>query len=512
MLLVLDNFEHLLAGADLVSELLDAAPGIRVLVTSRAPLRLAGEQEYPLGPMSVPMFGPGAPTDPTGFDSLTLFAERARAIDPHFALTPENCRLVAEIATRVDGLPLGIELAAARLRLFTVGQLARRLDDNLGALAEGPLDAPARQRRLTAAVAWSHDLLNSSEQALFRRLGVFRGGFTLEAAESAGAGEPVTDVLAALSRLVEMSLVEGPDQPDAIRYSMLETIRHHALERLAAAGETDHAAARHADYYTALVTEAEPELLRLNQAVWLEHLETERANILAVLRWAKETSRADLALTMAGRMWRFWQFQGPLTEGRVWLEDLLAVSEHASPVARAKGLIGLAGVCYWQADLDRAEDAYRQVFDLGLGPDDWWLDFEAVLGLAGTIACHRGQPEEALPLEERYQAMVAEHPEEPQAMGYAMATSALIRLFLGDLEGSRQFMEPMVEAARQVGERWFEGQALHTLGLTSLLQQRYETADDELRTALGIAREGSDLRGVALILERLGQAPAGRGI
>lgn len=513
MLLVLDNFEHLLRGADLVSEVLDAAPGLRVLATSRAPLRLSGEQLYELAPMPVPDTEEfESATNMSGFDGVQLFVERARLIDPHFTLTPENGPLVGQVVARVDGLPLGIELAAARLRMFTLGELTHRLDDALTILSEGAADAPARQRRLTEAIAWSHDLLSSSERALFRRLGIFRGGFTAEAAEAVGSDGTVTDVVAGLSRLIEMSLVQGPASRDGpARYQMLETIRQHAFQQLAVEGEDKDVARRHAYYYTALAEEAEPELTRIHQSEWLQRLETERANLLAVLRWAKETGQTDLGLALAGRIWRFWQFRGPLTEGRTWLEDLLAASSEGTPAARAKGLIGLAGICYWQADLDRAEDAYREVLDLSLQPEDWWLEFGATLGLAQTVACHRGLPEEALPLEEHYQSLVVDHPEEPYAMAYAMATSALIRLFLGNLEGSRRFNEPVVEATRQVGERWLEGQILHSLGLTSLLEKRFEQAENELRGSLEIAWEGGDARGTALILERLGQAAAGQG-
>jgi predicted ATPase/DNA-binding SARP family transcriptional activator len=236
LLLVLDNFEHLLPAAPLVTQLLDAAPGLRVLATSRAPLRLSGEQEYGVAGLPVPEAAGLASQDPTRFDALALYADRARAIDPHFALTVDNAAAAAEVAARVDGLPPAVELAAARLRLFPLGELRRRLERVLPLLTEGPSDRPRRQRTLRDAIAWSEDLLDPSQRALFRRLGIFRGGCTLEAAEAVVGDRPVQDVLAGISGLVEASLLQRPAQTGPVRYAMLETIREYALDHLRAGG------------------------------------------------------------------------------------------------------------------------------------------------------------------------------------------------------------------------------------------------------------------------------------
>jgi predicted ATPase len=294
LLLVLDNLEHLLRAAPLVTQLLDTAPGLRVLATSRAPLRLSGEQEYGVAGLPVPEAAGLASQDPTRFDALALFADRARAIDPHFTLTVDNAAVAAEVAARVDGLPLAVELAAARLRLFPLGELRRRLERVLPLLTGGPSDRPRRQRTLRDAIAWSEDLLDPSQRALFRRLGIFRGGCTLESAEAVAGDRPVQDVLAGISGLVEASLLQRPAQTGPVRYAMLETIREYALDQLRAGGEEPQIARRHADFYANLAAQAEPELTRAKQAEWLGRLAAEHANLQTVLGWATQTGDTEL--------------------------------------------------------------------------------------------------------------------------------------------------------------------------------------------------------------------------
>jgi predicted ATPase/DNA-binding SARP family transcriptional activator len=465
LLLVLDNFEHLLPAAVVTAQLLDAAPGLRVLATSRTPLRLSGEQEYPLAPLPLPLPLPlpraDAPADLLGNDALALFADRAAAVDPHFVLGADNAPLIAEVVARLDGLPLAIELAAARLRLFPLKELARRLSPAVPMLTGGPVDHAARQRTLRDAIAWSDQLLGPTDRALLQRLGVFQGGFTLQAAEAVAQGPPVTDLVADLTTLVEASLLGRPVEPGQTRFSMLETIREYALEQLRAAGEDDEIGGRHARFYAALLERAEPKLTGADQARWLDRLEAEHANLQAALRWASQTGDTDLALLMAARLWRFWQLRGHFAEGRRWLEEVLATEESTS-MARAKALIGLAGLCYWQGDWDAAEAAYGRARELAKGLDEWWLELEALFGVAFTLACHRGELQAAAPIEEQFQAIIAEHPE-PLAIGLGLATSQMIRLFAGDLDGSRSYGEQCLAGTRTLGERWYESQILRTL-------------------------------------------------
>jgi predicted ATPase/DNA-binding SARP family transcriptional activator len=508
LLLVLDNFEHLLSAAVTVAELLGAAPGLVILVTSRAPLRLSGEQEYPLAPLPLPRPDELA-ADPSGNDAVALFADRAMAVDPHFVVGADSAPVVAEVVARLDGLPLAIELAAARLRLFPLRELRRRLSPALPLLGGGPVDQAARQQTLRDAIAWSEGLLGSAERALLWRLGVFQGGFTLEAAEAVAQGAPATDITAGIATLVEASLLGRPMEPDETRFWLLETIREYALEQLREAGEDAEVSARHARFYAGLVEQAEPELTGADQASWLERLQVEHANLQAALRWARQAGDNDLALIMAARLWRFWQLRGHFAGGRRWLEDVLAAEGPASG-PRAKALIGLAGLCYWQGDWVAAEATYRQARELAKGLDDWWLELEALFGVAFTLACHRGDLQAAAPIEEQFQALIAEHPD-PLTIGLGLATSQMMRLFAGDLDGSRAYGEQCLAGTRALGVRWYESQVLRTLALTSLLQGRHQQAEDEFKECLQIALELGDLAGVAIDLDRLGQVAIALG-
>jgi predicted ATPase/DNA-binding SARP family transcriptional activator len=508
LLLVLDNFEHLLPAAVRVVELLDAAPGLGVLATSRTPLRLSGEQAYPLAPLPLPRPDELA-TDPGGNDALALFADRAAEVDPHFVLGADNAPLIAEVVARLDGLPLAIELAAARLRLFPLEELARRLSPAIPLLTGGPVDHAARQQTLRDAIAWSDQLLGPTDRALLRRLGEFQGGFTLEAAEAVAQDPPVTDLVASIATLVEASLLGRPVEPGQARFWMLETIREYALEQLRTAGEDEAIGGRHAHFYATLVEQAEPKLTGADQARWLDQLEAEHANLQAALRWASQTGDTEMALLLAARLWRFWQLRGHFADGRRWLEDALAAEGPAS-MARAKALIGLAGLCYWQGDWDAAEAAYGQARELAKGLEDWWLELEALFGLAFTLACHRGELQAAAPIEQQFQAIIDEHPE-PLAIGLGLATSQMMRLFAGDLDGSRSYGEQCLAGTRALGERWYESQILRTLALTSMLQGRHQQAEDELRECLDVALELGDMVGVALDLDRLGQAAVALG-
>jgi hypothetical protein len=248
----------------------------------------------------------------------------------------------------------------------------------------------------------------------------------------------VQDVAAGIATLVEASLLGRPAGPGEPRFWMLATIRGYALEQLGAAGEHEETGGRHARFYAALVERAEPELTGAAQASWLERLEAEHANLQAALRWASQTGDTDLALLMAARLWRFWQLRGHFADGRRRLQDVLA-SQGPASVPRAKALIGLAGLCYWQAK----------------GLDDWWLELEALFGLAFTLACHRGDLQAAAPIEQQFQALIAEHPD-PLAIGLGLATSQMMRLFAGDLDGSRAYGEQCLAGTRALGVRWYE--------------------------------------------------------
>ena len=327
ILLVLDNLEQVGDAAPAIDRLLTGAPGLTILATSRVPLHLSGEQEYPIHPLRLPDPTPAADVSAlAACESVMLFAQRASSVDPGFRVNPENAAAIAEITRRVDGLPLAIELAAAHLKMFGPQALLNRLEQRLPMLTGGPADAPERHRTVRAAIEWSHDLLDAEGRRLFARLAAFRGGFGLDAAEvvcRAGLG---VSVIEGLASLVDASLVRRErDRDGAARFGMLETIHEYATERLAASHEEPGIRQRHADHVLDLTLEAEPNLLGEDRNRWVQRLEQEHDNIGAALDWAVAGGDAETALRTAAALWRFWQGRGDLAEGRASLERLLAL-------------------------------------------------------------------------------------------------------------------------------------------------------------------------------------------
>jgi predicted ATPase/DNA-binding winged helix-turn-helix (wHTH) protein len=363
LLLVLDNFEQILPAAPQVGELLDSAPDVKAIVTSRAPLGLSGEQEFHVTPLGVP------PLDelPTieklsGFDAVALFLARARYANPDFELGPENAASVAGIAVRVDGLPLAIELAAARTRMLPPRDLLDRLRQRLPMLTGGPADADHRHHTMRDAIAWSYELLEPAEKTLFRRLGLFLGGFTLEAA-AAVAGLEEDAAMGGIESLIAKSLVHRFADSGPARFAMLEMLREFGVEELSASGERRQVATRLVDCFLGLVERLEPQLTQEPQGSAIGVLDSEVGNLRAALGYALEIDEPDLGLRLAGGLWRYWQSTDQLIEGRDWVERLLACPT-ASDDALAKGLSALAGIAYWQADYDAAMDGYSKALTI----------------------------------------------------------------------------------------------------------------------------------------------------
>jgi predicted ATPase/class 3 adenylate cyclase len=391
LLLLVDNFEQVAEAAPVVEELLTAAPRLKLLVTSRGVLSVRGEQEYGVPPLQ--------PPDPEHlpdllelgrFDAVRLFVERASAADPRFRVTEANAAAVAEITARLDGLPLAIELAATRTRILTPEQMLPRLTSRLSLLTSGVRTLPERQRTLRGAIAWSHDLLDESERRLFARLGVFSGGWTLESASAVCRPDEFgSDAVDALSALVEMSLIrrtEADPDADGPRFTMLETIREYALERLAESAEDrDLTARRHADHYLDLAMEAEPHLTESDE--WLDRCEREHANIRAALRWAIDAGEAERAQDAAAALWRFWQQRGHLTEGRRWLDEVLNMPDGQHPTsARARALIGAGGIAWWQQDRAATGRCYEEAVEIERGLGDPKGLAEAIYNLSFVVA------------------------------------------------------------------------------------------------------------------------------
>jgi len=350
-LLVLDNTEQLIATtAPLAAQALEVAPRLKLLVTSREPLRVREEQLVPVQPLALP--DPAQVPDLaqiSAIPAVALFVERAREATPTFALTSDNAAIIVELCQRLDGLPLALELAAARLSLLTPSALLARLEHRLPLLSRGARDLPARQQTLRTTIAWSYDLLEAGEQQLFRRLSAFVGGFTLEAVqavcfpEASGASSPRVDEEAAaleqLAQLLDKSLVQAQQGTSGEpRFTMLETIREYATEQLAASGEEASVQERHVYYFLRLAEEAEPHLYRPSERDnWLERLESEDANLRVALAWCEaKQDRVETGLRLAGALAFYWVLRSSLQEGRTWLEAMLAHSDSLDRSAAAR--------------------------------------------------------------------------------------------------------------------------------------------------------------------------------
>lgn len=352
-LLVLDNFEHVISSVPLVQRLLDAAPGIDILVTSRAPLRLSGEHERVVAPLGVP--DPDQVATVETFlrsDAVALFISRSQAVGASLSLSVEELAAIAEITRRLDGLPLAIELAAAQTRWLEPAALLPRLEHSLPLLGKGPRDAPARQQTLRATFEWSHELLQERERALLARLSVFVGGWSIGAAERVCGDDSGSDqgVVDGIESLVESSLIRPlAGNPDGARFTMLQVMREFAAGQLAQTADHALFLARHADWILGLVKAAEPELVGRDPRTAQHRLRADEENIRAALRWSIADDRAELAMGMAGRLWEFWHYWAEIREGVEWLETVLAMPgamDHLD--ARAKALAALANLRQWQ--------------------------------------------------------------------------------------------------------------------------------------------------------------------
>lgn len=451
LLLVLDNLEHLLEAAPEVAALLASCPSLSVLATSRAPLRVRGEQEYPVEPLSVPdLSRVPAPEDIEWVASVRLLVERAREASPGFGLTQQNAAALAAICRRLDGLPLALELVAARLKLLPPTALLARLDAALPLLSGGPRDLPERQRTMRNTVAWSHGLLSSERQVLFSRLSVFAGGFELPAAEAVAEDS----VLEGLSDLLENSLVR-PDvgSPDSNylepRFTMLETLRDYGLERLTASREQEEICRRHAAYYLALAERATPELEGGEQAMWLERLEREYDNLRAALGWLLEHGEPERAARLASATWAFWAIRGHAGEGQMWLERALASGELAGS-SRAKTLGAISLLSFAKGEIGRMSGLIEEAL----------------------AEAHAASDEETLALLKVQK-------------GYAAT-------FRGDLDVAEETLTEALEITYDRGDRWGIAPILNALAQVAVSRGDFGQATELLRESEAALRQTED--------------------
>ena len=363
LLLVLDNFEQVLEGAPLVRELLVACPKLKVLATSRIPLRLYGEQEYPVPPLSLPDPGVMPPLEAlTQYEAVRLFVERARAVKADFQVTNENASAVAEICARLDGLPLAIELAVARLKVLTPQKMLDRLGDRLKLLTRGARDLPERQRTLRATMEWSHALLEEGEKVLFARLSVFVGGRTIEAIEAVcdAEGDLPMEALDGVESLVDKSLLREEGTGGEPRFVMLETVHEYAREKLQESGEAEELRRLHARYFLSLAEVETGTYKGGGRAEWFQLLEDEQDNFRAALSWSLESDEVEFGLRLAAALQPYWTRRGHYGEGCRWLEDVLEKQGPASAEARAEAQNAMGWLAYWQGDIERASNAAEE--------------------------------------------------------------------------------------------------------------------------------------------------------
>ena len=503
VLLVLDNFEQLLAAATVVADLLRACPELSVLVTSRAPLQIGGEHEFPVPPLAVPDASePLTPASISRYAAAALFAERARAIDPEFTVTETNAPAIAELCARLDGLPLAIELAAARTRLLSPEAMLPRLSHRLALLTGGRRDAPARQQTLRDTIAWSYDLLDETERRLFRRLGIFVGGFSLGAGfQVSGFGEldrlapspktqdPKPEILDLVGSLVEKSLVRLIGKPGGEpRFGMLETIREYALEQLAASREHAEVRRRHADYYRGLAVQADGELVGAGQAAWLDCLEREHDNLRAVLSEALEHGEIEAGLRLGGRLWRFWWMRGYLTEGRQRLDALLGARSDgrlrgARTGERGEALLGTGLLTLWQGSYASARASLQESLAIGRETGDRRCTAYA-LAFLGRVARDQGDDSTARALGEQGVALFRQI-DEPWGLAVALHFLGLA-IVRSDAGAARPLFEESAALFQGLGNGWDLAMPLRGLGLVA-----YREGDTVAARALleeGIAR------------------------
>ena len=524
LLLVMDNCEHLVeAAARLTDDFLDSCPRLRVLATSREPLGVSGEVNRVVPSLSLPDTTDGESTIESRmrYEAVRLFVDRARLRLPDFELTRENAGAVVRVCRKLDGIPLAIELATARMGALAVEQVAQRLEVSLDVLKGASRSAAPRQQTLRATLDWSHRLLSETERTLLRRLSVFAGGGTLEAAEAVCSGEGIEqdDVLDLLGTLVDKSLVVARTGTDgAMRYWMLEIIRQYAREKLAESKEAGETQARHAAFFLALAEEAEPELAGVQQDLWVERLEREHDNLRTALSWVLEREEGELGLRFGGALWRFWHARGYINEGLGWLESVLACSGPRVTPPRVKVLEGMGWKFQAIGDYERARSTYEEMLGLSRKLGDKG-NVATALNSLGTVAAQQGDNERARTLLRENLEVIEDLEEEgdpatPIKKFYVFNLLGYLTIYEdGDHAQGITLWEESLELAREAGDDYRVGMTLANLAHPALMHGAYELARGYCEEALTLTHElGS--AGVAimpLVLVNLGLATLGLG-
>jgi predicted ATPase/DNA-binding CsgD family transcriptional regulator len=522
LLLIFDNCEHLSeAIAELVRGLLSYAPGLCILATSREVLGIAGEVIYPVSGLACPSMGQEVVAagqnhanlhELMGYDSVHLFVDRAKACAPNFRLTPENAPATVEICCRLDGLPLALELASARINVLTVQEIADRLYDRFALLTAGPRSGyDPRHQTLRAAIDWSYTLLSADEQIMFRHLAVFEAGFTLDTAQSVCTdGNAATEpILEEISSLVSKSLVvaDTVDRAQA-RYRLLETIREYALEKLEEVGETAALRDRHLDFFLARAEEAEPKLNDAYQQLWLNWLEGEHDNLRASLAWALDCQSIEKGLRMASAIVRFWEIRGYWREGLAWFERLLhQADDTVSPIVRANALSRAAFLAMFLGDAPTTA-IYGQeavVFAEGAG-EEGKVVLTIALGALASGARMTGNFLTAFTIQERMIRLLREMPGQSFILDMTLMTQGSIAIELGYYDTARTYLVESLSLAQEAGDSFRTAYVLNSMGDLARCEQKYTEALTAYERCAALFREVGAQQALASALLNLGHA------
>ncbi len=514
LLLVLDNCEHLIeACALLAQEMLSQAPELRIVATSREPLAVTGETIYPVPGLVWPSFNTELQDNPQElmqYDAVRLFVERARAISSNFDLIPENVWSIIEICRRLDGLPLALELASARVNVLTVQEINTRLNDRLALLISGQRrEHKSRHHTLRATIDWSYALLAVDEQILLRRLAVFAAGFTLDTAESVCTGEGIAagQILDLISLLVSKSLIvaETIGRTQA-RYRLLETIREYVGEKLTEAGEKNRLRDRHLDLFLARAEEAAPKLNDAYQQLWLNWLEGEHDNLRAALAWSLENGRIEEGLRIATALVRFWEIRGYVQEGLIWFERLFAqADEKTSLVVHAQALAYASFLAMFLGDAVSAMAYGQKAVELAEAAGDAGSGV-LTIALSGLSSGARvaGDYHTAFILDERVIKLLRESPEQPFFLGMALLGHGSIAIELGDYDTARDSLDESLAIAREAGDSFRIAHALNSLGDLARCEHRYVDAQTAYENSALLLRELDAQHDLAFVLHNLG--------
>lgn len=508
LLLILGNFEQVVAAAPRIAELLAACPSLSVLATSRVALHVSGEQEYAVPPLPLPDAGDSDPCDAdVQSHAVALFVQRAQAVKPEFGLTAQNAPQVAEICRRLDGLPLAIELAAARIKLLAPEELLARLTHRLDLLVGGPRDLAERQQTMRGAIAWSYDLLDALEQRLFRRLAIFKGGWTLGAAEAVCGGE-APGVLDTLGSLLDKSLLRvRADMPGERRYGMLETLRDYALEQLQVADEAEEMGRRHAGFFLELAEQSAPCPSDAPRQEWLAMIGAEQENLRAALHWALERGELGMATRLVLPLVTFWSKRGELSEARELLDRLRGLDEgighHVSPDLQAQALASLAAAVWHQGDVPRAHALFAQCLALAR---ERTLPATLLfcLDVLGYVALIHGDYERATVLQHEAVAL-ARSTDDRRSEARALAKLGDAARAQGDVAQVRAFGQESLALGRDLGDGLIEGYSLNNLGFAALLEPDLEQATALFSSSLALFRAMDFAGGMAEVLANVGR-------